>query len=116
MNFQKSMVFFSKRIMIHRSLAIANTLGMRKMKNDVKYLSIPLFKSSNRGHDFKHLVEKVNSRIAGWKSKLLSKVGRTCLIQSVGASLPIYVAVSNVIPSKIAKQIDSSLRDFWWGR
>ena len=115
-NFHKSTVLFSKGVPAQRSSTIANVLGMRKMKKDAKYLGIPLFRSAKNSQDMKFLVEKVNRRIEGWKSKLLSKAGRTCLIQTVGASLPIYTAASDVIPVKIAKQIDISLRDFWWGR
>ncbi|KAF4357231.1 hypothetical protein F8388_017443 [Cannabis sativa] len=58
--------------------------------------------SKKRTKDMQYLVQKVLTRIEGWKARLLSKVGRTCLIQSVGTSIPIYVAASEVIPCGIA--------------
>lgn len=57
----------------------------------------------------KYLVIKVMGRIEGWKARLLSKACRTCLIQSIGASIPIYAATLDVIPRGIASNIDKSL-------
>ncbi|KAF4404356.1 hypothetical protein G4B88_014812 [Cannabis sativa] len=114
-NFQKSTVYFSKGVPKNRADKIANLLGMCKMKRDSTYLGLPLFWSTNRAQCMDYLVKKVLNRIDGWKSRLLSKVGRTCLIQSVGASLPIYVAASNVIPCRTASKIDKCLGNFWWG-
>uniref|UniRef100_A0A803NSM4 Reverse transcriptase domain-containing protein n=1 Tax=Cannabis sativa TaxID=3483 RepID=A0A803NSM4_CANSA len=93
-NLQKSTVFFSKGVPKNRISDITTLLGMRKMQNDATYLGIPLFSSKNRSKDMQYLVQRVLTRIDGWKARLLSKVGRTCLIQSVGTSIPIYVAAS----------------------
>ncbi|KAF4373732.1 hypothetical protein G4B88_030075 [Cannabis sativa] len=77
---------------------ITTLLGMCKMKNDASYLGLPLFRSKKRSKDMQYLVQRVLTRIEGWKARLLSKAGRTCLIQSEGTSIPIYVAASEVIP------------------
>ena len=115
-NFQKSTIFSSKGVPQNRASKITNALGMRRIKKDTTYLGIPLLRSTNKSQEMKYLVDKVNQRIEGWKSRLLSKAGRTCLIQAVGASLPIYAAASGVIPTGIAWKIDNNLRDFWWGK
>ncbi|KAF4377304.1 hypothetical protein G4B88_011139 [Cannabis sativa] len=72
-NFQKSTVFFSKGVPSNRANAIANLLGMSKMKKDTIYLGTSLFNSANRSKDMNFLVKKVMARIEGWKSRLLSK-------------------------------------------
>lgn len=37
-----------------------------------------------------NLIDKLNSKLQGWKTKLLSQAGRTTLISSVLQSLPLY--------------------------
>uniref|UniRef100_A0A803Q9D0 Reverse transcriptase domain-containing protein n=1 Tax=Cannabis sativa TaxID=3483 RepID=A0A803Q9D0_CANSA len=114
-NLRKSTVFFSKGVPRNRINDITSLLGMCKMKNDASYLGIPLFRSKKRSNDMQYLVQRVLSRIEGWKSRLLSKAGRTCLVQSVRTSIPLYVATSEVIPSGIANKMEQGLRKFWWG-
>uniref|UniRef100_A0A803QR35 Reverse transcriptase domain-containing protein n=1 Tax=Cannabis sativa TaxID=3483 RepID=A0A803QR35_CANSA len=49
---------------------------------------------SKRTRDFRFLVKKVQTRVEGWKARLLSKAGRACLVQSIGNSLSIYAAAA----------------------
>ena len=61
------------------------------------------------------MLEKLDSKLAGWKAKLLSRAGRLTLIQTVGQSLLVYTMQTTAIPKKICSEIDSRLRRFWWG-
>uniref|UniRef100_A0A803P4U5 Reverse transcriptase domain-containing protein n=1 Tax=Cannabis sativa TaxID=3483 RepID=A0A803P4U5_CANSA len=112
-NFQKSTISFSKGVPINRANLIASKLGMKRMPADTVYLGF--LRSMKRTRDFRFLVKKVQTRVEGWKAKLLSKAGRACLVQSIGNSLSLYAAATEVIPSSIATSIDRCLRSFWWG-
>ncbi|PON76962.1 hypothetical protein TorRG33x02_241470 [Trema orientale] len=92
------------------------TWRMNQMKPNAKHLGLPIFYSKSKVKDFKFLLERIESKMAGWKVSILSKVGRFALIKSVAASIPAYTMMTLPIPKKTCTDIDASLRDFWWGK
>ncbi|KAF4358064.1 hypothetical protein G4B88_021813 [Cannabis sativa] len=84
------------------------------MKGDEKFLGSPLLFKSNRSSDFDYIIEKISSRLEGWRANLLSQAARMTLIKSVLASVPIYTMSVFLLPRKITNRIDASLRRFWW--
>ncbi|KAF4357349.1 hypothetical protein G4B88_002177 [Cannabis sativa] len=89
-------------------------LGFAEMKGDEKFLGNPLLFKSNRSSDFDYIIEKISSRLEGWRANLLSQAARMTLIKSVLASIPIYTMSVFLLPRKITNRIDASLRQFWW--
>jgi hypothetical protein len=49
---------------------------------------------------FRHLIDRVNSRINGWKEKLLSMGGKEILIKSIAQVVPVYAMMVFKIPKK----------------
>ena len=60
------------------------------MVNLSKYLGVDFKLRGGRVTDFQYLVEKLQSKLQGWKAKLLSQAGRTILISSVLQSMSLY--------------------------
>ena len=61
---------------------------------------------------YKFIVEKVMSKLAGWKAKYLSFAGRTVLIKSVISAIPNYVMQRVALLVHICQKLDKVNRDF----
>ncbi|KAL5574921.1 hypothetical protein UlMin_016620 [Ulmus minor] len=92
---------------------ISSLLGFDKISPSSAYLGLPLFRSG-WSEDFNFLVEKLDTKLAGWKSKVLSKAKRLVLIKSIALSLPVYTMQSMKLPKSISSKLDAIIRNFWW--
>ena len=72
LNNTKFGVFFSKHSTHQNRRAIKHILQIRKLKKDAIYLGSSLFLSRARAKDFKFIIDKVETRLTGWRSKCLS--------------------------------------------
>lgn len=89
-NFCKSMLRFSPAVNRRRQANMASILGISINKGTWIYLGTPISGRRLRASDFGFHVEKINRRLAGWKSSSLSMAGRLVLAQSVLAMIPVY--------------------------
>ena len=74
--------------------------------------------SSFRGNkigDFQDLLNKVSTKLQGWKAKLLSQAVRLTLINPVLNSITIYTFSNFKVPEAVCKKLDSLINAFWWG-
>ena len=60
-------------------------------------------------------MEKLQSKLQGWKAKFLSQVGRTNLISSVLQSMPLYTFSCFMVPDTVCDKLDATTRAFWSG-
>ena len=95
--------------------ALAQNLKVNLVQNPSKYLGINFKLRGNRVSDFQFLIDKLNSKLQGWKAKLLSQVGRTTLISFVLQSLPLYTFSCFRNPEQLCNKMDAIVRAFWWG-
>ncbi|CAL2239820.1 unnamed protein product [Prunus armeniaca] len=77
-----------------------------------KYLGMPLIHSRITSSTYCSLVDKVQKRLATWKSKLLSLPGRAT--QAVTAAIPIYAMQTVKVPMSICEELDRIKRNFFW--
>ncbi|KAL5582525.1 hypothetical protein UlMin_014967 [Ulmus minor] len=71
---------------------LTTVLGFDRIPIVSHYLGLPLFRS-NKISDFSFLMDKLDRKLAEWKSKLLSKASRLT----------------------VCNRIDAKIRRFWWG-
>ncbi|KAK4397477.1 putative ribonuclease H protein [Sesamum angolense] len=80
----------------------------------VKYLGVPLISSRLTIADCKPLINKLDTRIAGWRHLSLTFAGRAQLIKSVLSTLHSYWASVFILPKGIINIIEAKLRKFLW--
>ncbi|PKI46656.1 hypothetical protein CRG98_032998 [Punica granatum] len=114
-NCSKSGLFFSKNTSADIKRNAKAILGIRKLKEDAKYLGNPLFVKRKRKESFQFLVDKIKSKLASWKAKTISWAGRATLINSVINNTPIYTMSLFRLPKSTLNTIDQVTRRFWWG-
>lgn len=79
-----------------------------------RYLGFPLFHDRVKKSDFHFLLEKVQTKLSAWKSRLLNKASRTTLARSVLASIPVYTMQNVWVLYSICSTLDASVRRFIW--
>ncbi|XP_028123599.1 uncharacterized protein LOC114320724 [Camellia sinensis] len=82
---------------------------------EVEYLGLSLGANPNREASWKLVLDKVRSRLTGWKRRLLSFAGRLTLIKVVTSSLPVYYLSLFKIPVGVAREFEKLQARFLWG-
>jgi len=80
-----------------------------------KYLGMVIGGNPRRMEFWNPIVDKIRSRLATWKGRLLSMTGRLCLIKSVLSSLPLFYLSFFKVPIDVCNQIRSIQAKFLWG-
>jgi hypothetical protein len=60
------------------------------------------------------IVDQIANQLPGWKADLLTKAGRSVLVQSILTGMLIYSAMVVDLPSATMKNIDKIRRGFLW--
>ncbi len=111
-NRDKSGIFISKGVHSHFSSQIKHQWGFKQLPKDSKYLGLLLFLSANKSKDFAFIMERLEARVNGWKSKCLSWSSRAILIKSVAQTTPIYGMSVFRFPKKLCEDLDALVRKF----
>ena len=111
-NLSKSDLYCSPNMPIEEQEALAQTLNVNLIQNPSKYLGINFKLRGNKVADFQFLIEKLNSKLQGWKAKLLSQVGRTTLTSSILQSLPLYTFSCFRVPKQVCTKMDAIVQAF----
>ena len=93
---------------------LSDILGFHSTSSLGKYLGFPI-KHSAMPQDFEFIIERVQSKLAGWKANLLSITGKLILTQAVTTTIPNYAMQCVALPAKVLTSIDRLNRNFLWG-
>ncbi|KAL5560987.1 hypothetical protein UlMin_030734 [Ulmus minor] len=113
-NALKSNIFFNPAASRRTTGLITAMMGFSHISPNSTYLGLPLF-CSGRNKDFNFLVEQLDSKLAGWKARTLSKAKKLILIKSIALAVPTYSMQTVKLRSAICSKLDARIRSFWWG-
>ena len=114
-NFWKFDLYCSPNMPLPKQEDLARQLHVNLVQHPSKYLGINFKLRGNRVANYQFLVDKLQSKLEGWKANLLSQAGRTTLINSVLQTLPLYTFSCFKVPETICRRMDFIVRAFWWG-
>ncbi|GAU24368.1 hypothetical protein TSUD_390770 [Trifolium subterraneum] len=80
-----------------------------------RYLGANLASGRNSRRHFSHIVNKIQSKLSGWKQQCLSFAGRITLSKYVISTIPYYHMQYGKIPKTICDEVDKIQRGFLWG-
>jgi len=78
------------------------------------YLGLPIGSDPRKLKFWQSLIDRIKSRLSGWKSRNLSLGGRLVLLKSVLSSLPVYFLSFFKAPAGIISSIESLFNCFFW--
>ncbi|XP_031103479.1 uncharacterized protein LOC116007017 [Ipomoea triloba] len=111
----KSQIFFSKNVNPDLANDIASSLQVARTDDLGNYLGVPSFHGRVTFQTFTKLIEQINGRLEGWKTKMLSMAGRVTLAKSVLNTIPTYTMQTSVLPISVCLDIEKRIRRFIWG-
>lgn len=88
-----------------RRFQICDELGFEVTSDLDRYLGVPLFRNSVSNSHFRHIIDKVDKRLASWKTNFLNTVGRYVLINYVINAFPTYTIQTARLPISICNSI-----------
>ena len=91
-------------------------LGPMQDTRHTKYIGLPSFIGRSKKQVFPTLKERIGQKLAGWKGKLLSMGGKEVLIKAVAQAIPTYNMGCFLLPQSLCDDIESIMRNFWWGQ
>ena len=114
-NLTKLKILFSPKVTRRRKRGIFRRMGMAATNNLGKYLGFSIINQGRVGNVYNFVVNKIQSKLTGWRSKLLTKAGKLVLAKTSTAPVAEYYMQCQSHPVKVCDQVDKLIRDFLWG-
>lgn len=103
-SFDKSRVFFSANTNLEVRDAIGSELSIKATEEDLgRYFGVPIINDRTSRDDYHYLIDRINAKLAYWKTKTLSMAGKATLVQSCLSTIPYYSMQTTQLPYPFVK-------------
>ncbi|OMO64639.1 reverse transcriptase [Corchorus capsularis] len=114
-NIDKSAILFSSNISSGLQDSIMRRLGVSRVLERDKYLGLPIMIGKNKKQELNFIKERLLQRVASWRNKLFSIVGKAIMIHSIAQSIPVYLMSVFRFPKSFIHELNMIIAKFWWG-
>ena len=95
---------------------IKHRFGVEIIKQHEKYLELPSLVGKSKCNTFHQLIGRLDSKLLGWKEKLLFNAGKKILIKTAAQAVPTYTMSIFKLPNSFCDEMTCMVRKFWWGQ
>ncbi|KAL5770698.1 hypothetical protein ACOSP7_014852 [Xanthoceras sorbifolium] len=114
-NFEKSALTFSPNTSAGVVSDVRNMFNVDVVASHDKYLGLPSSVGRNKKGVFGSILDRVWSKLQGWKGKLFSVGGNEVLIKAVVQAVSAYAMSCFRLPVSLGLEVQKMCADFWWG-
>ncbi|CAA7022190.1 unnamed protein product [Microthlaspi erraticum] len=112
---EKSKIFFSENVSRDLEKLIIAESGIQATRDLGRYLGMPVLQRRINKDTFGYILERMSSRLTGWKGKCLNLAGRITLTRGVLSTIPVHTMSIISLPKSTLEKIDQISRSFIWG-
>ena len=113
-NQAKSRILLSSNVDARAATRISDIIGIPCIEDLGKYLGVPTLSKRVTRATFQHILDRVEKRLSGWRTKFLSLAGRVTLIRTTVAAIPAYTMQTCRLPRSVCDDLDRKIRRFLW--
>ncbi|KAF7832307.1 ribonuclease H [Senna tora] len=116
MNNHKSKVKFSPNITEEGAQVLTRILNFRRVNHLGRYLGGYIDRYNTAKRNASLILDNLQQRLTGWKSRMLSQAARTTLIKAIVSAIPIYHMQHTWLSKSEAAKCDGVMRKFFWSQ
>ena len=109
---EKSRIIFSTNVNHHEVENISATINIPVTDDLRKYLGVRTLSKRVTKSTFQYIVDWVDKRLTGWRTKCLSLPGPVTLIKSTLTAIPTYAMQTCWVPKTVCDELDRKVRPF----
>lgn len=114
-NLHKSQILILNNIACNFKPIVFTTKGIACITNLGSYLSMPLIHGCTNKHTYRFIIDKVRTKLAAWKAKILSQAERGLLVKNVISLMKTYAMQTVQLPANLIDEIEKISRSFFLG-
>ena len=80
----------------------------------IRYLGVPLADRRLRIRNWQPVLEKVETRLGGWRARLLLRGGHLVMLKAVLSAIPTYFMAIFRMPVGVQRRLETAMRGFFW--